>query len=133
MSFSSMADRNAIEAEMPWNERKLPHSVWSQLVKTTDSFGSRKAVTFQMFGGENDPAETLNWSELKDKVAQTANLFHDLDVGPTDVVAFLLPNSMETVLTYLGGAVAGIVNPINPLLDADQIGSILRKRMQRYW
>ena len=127
MSFSSMADRNAIEAEMPWSERNLPHSVWSQLVKTADSFGDRKAVTFQMFGGENDPAETLNWSELKNKVAQTANLFHDLGVGPNDVVAFLLPNSMETVLTYLGGAVAGIVNPINPLLDSDQIGSILKE------
>jgi fatty-acyl-CoA synthase/long-chain acyl-CoA synthetase len=43
------------------------------------------------------------------------------------VVAYVLPNSNETVLTLLGGAVAGIVNPINPLLDAEQIGAILRE------
>ena len=127
MTFASMADRDAIENEMTWDERVLPHSVWSQLTQTAGSFGDRNAVTFQMFGGANDPSETLTWSELQGKVAQTANLFRDLGVGSDDVVAFLLPNSMETVLTYLGGAVAGIVNPINPLLDADQIGSILKE------
>ena len=127
MAFASMADRNAIEDEMVWEDRDLPHSVWAQLSQTAAKHGSRKAVTFQMFAGDNDPAETLTWSELQGKVAQTANLFHELGVASDDVVAFLLPNSMETVLTYLGGAVAGIVNPINPLLDADQIGAILRE------
>ena len=127
MTFASMADRNAIENEMPWAERELPHSVWSQLSETAGKFGSRKAVTFQMFSGEKDPDETLTWSQLQGKVAQTANLFRELGVGSNDVVAFLLPNSMETVLTYLGGTVAGIVNPINPLLEADQIGAILKE------
>ena len=106
MTFASMADRDAIENEMTWDERVLPHSVWSQLTQTAGSFGDRDAVTFQMFGGANDPSETLTWSELQGKVAQTANLFRDLGVGSDDVVAFLLPNSMETVLTYLGGTVA---------------------------
>ncbi|MDB4122293.1 acyl-CoA synthetase [Octadecabacter sp.] len=127
MTFASMADRNAIENEMPWEERNLPHSVWAQLSQTAATHGARNAVTFQMFSGDNDPAETLTWSQLQGKVAQTANLFRELGVGSDDVVAFLLPNSMETVLTYLGGTVAGIVNPINPLLDADQIGSILKE------
>ena len=127
MTFASMADRNAIEEEMKWDDRKLPHSVWAQLSQTAAAHGSRKAVTFQMFSGDNDPAETLTWTELQGKVAQTANLFRELGVGSDDVVAFLLPNSMETVLTYLGGTVAGIVNPINPLLDADQIGAILKE------
>jgi len=122
-----MADRNAIESEMTWEARDVAHSVWAQLSRNADKFGSRNAVTFQMFSGDNDPCETLNWSELHGKVAQTANLFRELGVGTNDVVAFLLPNSMETVLTYLGGTVAGIVNPISPLLDADQIGSILRE------
>jgi len=127
MAFASMADRNAIEDEMTWEARDVPHSVWSQLVETAGRFGDRKAVTFQMFSGEKDPDETLTWSQLQGKVAQTANLFRDLGVQSDDVVAFLLPNSMETVLTYLGGAVAGIVNPINPLLESDQIGAILRE------
>jgi len=43
------------------------------------------------------------------------------------VVAFLLPNATETVLTYLGGSVAGIVNPINPLLEPEHIAGILKE------
>ena len=127
MTFASMADRNAIENEMTWEERDVAHSVWAQLGRNSVKYPDRDAVTFQMFSGENDPFETLSWSQLQGKVAQTANLFRELGVGSDDVVAFLLPNSMETVLTYLGGTVAGIVNPINPLLDADQIGAILKE------
>lgn len=127
MAFSSMADRNAIENEMTWDKRGVAHSVWEQLGRNAVKYPDRDAVTFQMFSGENDPFETLSWSELQGKVAQTANLFRELGVGSNDVVAFLLPNSMETVLTYLGGTVAGIVNPINPLLEAEQIGAILKE------
>ncbi len=42
-------------------------------------------------------------------------------------MAYLLPNATETVTTLLGGMVAGIVNPINPLLQAEQIAAILRE------
>ena len=48
-------------------------------------------------------------------------------MGEKDVVAFILPNAMETAVTLLGGAVAGIVNPINPLLEPEKISAILRE------
>ena len=54
-------------------------------------------------------------------------MFRVMGVGPKDVVAYILPNCTETVIALLGGAVAGIVAPINPLLEADQIASILRE------
>jgi len=80
-----------------------------------------------LLSGPKDPAETLTWRTLHQKTSQAANMFRGLGVGPKDVVAYVLPNSNETVLTLLGGAVAGIVNPINPLLDPEQIGAILRE------
>lgn len=126
-SYVSIEDRNAIQAEVPWEERDYPKTVWSRLSKTADEHGTRKAITFQITSGPNDAEETLTWDELRRKTAQTANLFRKLGVGPQDKVAYLLPNSNETVLTYLGGMVAGVVNPINPLLDAEQIGAILRE------
>ena len=43
------------------------------------------------------------------------------------MVAYVLPNCNETLVTLMGGAVAGIVNPINPLLEPEQIASILRE------
>ena len=38
-----------------------------------------------------------------------------------------LPNCTETLLTIFGGAIAGIINPINPLLEPEQIAAILRE------
>ena len=126
-NFTSMADRNAIEDAMTWNERGLPTTVYGLLSRTTETFGARNAVSFQILSGPTDKAETLTWSDLHGKVTQAANLFRSLGVGETDVVAYLLPNANETVITLLGGTVAGISNPINPLLDAEQIGAILRE------
>ena len=125
--YASIEARNAIEAEALWEERDQPKTVWQMLSRTADAHGSNKAISYQLTSGPTDPVETLTWDELRRKTAQTANFFRSLGVGPTDKVAYLLPNANETVLSYFGGMVAGIVNPINPLLDADQIASILRE------
>ena len=125
--YATLADRDRFEKEMPWDERERPATTWAMLSRTAARHGSRPAVTFQMFSGPTDKAETLTWKELSDRTAQVANLFRSLGIGETDVVAFVLPNCAETVLTYLGGQIAGIVNPINPLLDPAQIGAILRE------
>jgi fatty-acyl-CoA synthase len=127
MTYATRADRDAIQAESAWDARSLPKTTWAMLTATAAKHGARPAVSFQLLSDPAAPKETLSWAELQVKVAQTANLFRSLGVGEKDVVAYLLPNATETVLTYLGGQVAGIVNPINPLLEADQIGAILRE------
>lgn len=127
MDLSSREARDAIEQQMPWDQRALPPTVYQALQKTASEHGGRPAVTFQLLSGAKDPAETLTWSDMRAKTAQAANLFRSLGIGENDVVAYLLPNSNETVLTLLGGLTAGIVNPINPLLDVDQIAAILRE------
>jgi acyl-CoA synthetase (AMP-forming)/AMP-acid ligase II len=70
---------------------------------------------------------TLTWRELHARATQAANLFRSLGIGPDDVVAYLLPNANETVVAFLGGHTAGRVNPINPLLDTEQIAGILNE------
>ena len=127
MTFSGVEDRNAIEAEMSWEDRDMPKTMFSLLSRTAQKFPKHRAISYQLLSGPKDKAETLDWRTLKDRVAQAANLFRSLGVGPTDVVAYVLPNCNETVITLLGGAVAGIANPINPLLDPEQIGAILRE------
>ncbi|SFP77509.1 acyl-CoA synthetase [Tranquillimonas alkanivorans] len=127
MTYASLADRDAIQNEIPWEQRDVPRTMWEMLSRTADAHGTRPALTFQLFSGPTDPAETLNWNDLRAKSAQAANLFRSLGVGEKDVVAFLLPNCNETVLTYIGGSIAGIVNPINPLLDPEHIAGILRE------
>ncbi len=127
MTFAGLEDRNAIEAQMAWEDRALPKTLYQALSATASKFPNSKAISYQIFSGPKDKAETLTWSVLLEKAVQSANLFRALGVGEKDVVAYVLPNANETVMALLGGAIAGIVNPINPLLDAEQIGSILRE------
>ncbi len=127
MPFATAEDLKAIENEMPWSERDVAKTLYSMLSSTAQKFPNNNAVSYQIFSGPKDKAETLSWSDLHAQVTQTANMFRALGVGPTDVIAYILPNCNETLLTFLGGSVAGIVNPINPLLEPEQIGAILRE------
>lgn len=127
MTYATALDRDAIVQEMAWEDRDLPVTTYGMLTRTADAHGNRSALSYQLTSGPTDPNETLTWNELRDQVSQAANLFRSLGVGENDVVAYLLPNATETVVTYLGGQTAGIVNPINPLLEPEQIASILRE------
>ncbi|GKY88415.1 acyl-CoA synthetase [Sinisalibacter aestuarii] len=126
-SYLEAGDRDRIQSEKTWEERQNPATIYQLLKKTADAQGGAPAVSFQILSGPKDKAETLSWRALHDKSVQAANLFRSLGVGEQDVVAYILPNANETLVALLGGMVAGIVNPINPLLDADQIGAILRE------
>ena len=127
MTYASRQDVIAIQEEAPWEKRELPKTLYEMLRTTTVAFPRRPAVSYQLLSGPKDPAETLTWQQFHDLTCQAANLFRDLGVGEKDVVALIMPNSMETAIATVGGAIAGIVNPINPLLDPDQIASILRE------
>jgi fatty-acyl-CoA synthase/long-chain acyl-CoA synthetase len=127
MGFSSVEDVRAIEREAPWSQRDLPITLYDMLDKTANKMPDANAVSFQLMSGPNSKAETVSWSQLRAQVIQAANLFSRLGIGESDVVAFVLPNSMETVVALLGGAVAGIVSPINPLLSPEHIGGLLRE------
>ena len=125
--FATPADVALLEAEGPWDALDMPRTTHGRLTRVADRFGDRRAVTFQLTSGPNDPAETLTWSEVRDEVHRTANLLRALGIGETDTVAFVLPNSIETFVTLIAGSVAGVVCPVNPLLDAEHIASILNE------
>ncbi len=127
MKFTSLEQRNALEAESDWKGRNMPKTVFDALSLTAKKHGTRNAISFQLQSGPKDPAETLTWAELLEKTTQVANMLRGLGVQEDDVVAYMLPNATETVLTLLGGMTAGIVNPINPLLEVEQIGALLRE------
>ena len=127
MTFAGRADALRIQDEMPWQDRDMPVTLFGLLDRTATRFPSHDAISFQLLAGPEDKAETLTWTDLRARVCQAANLFRSLGIGETDVVALVLPNSNETVIATLGAAVAGIVNPINPLLEPTQIGAILRE------
>ena len=127
MKFGSLQDSLDMTNEMPWGARDVPTTVYEMLAGTAAKFPDRPAISDQLMSGATDKAETLSWSRFHDQVCQAANLFRSLGVGEGDVVALVLPNATETAVALMGGMTAGIVNPINPLLEPEQIGAILRE------
>ena len=127
MTFSSRQDALAIQNEMPWEARETPATLHEMLSATAQAFPDRPALSYQLTSGPADNAVTLTWRQFQEQCCQAANLFRSLRIGEQDVVALVLPNSVETATATIGGAIAGIVNPVNPLLEPEHIGAILRE------
>ena len=120
----SMADVRALEAG-PLERTVTARSTYEILRNAARSFGDRVALTF-LPSAEPD-ATPIRWSfaELLARVHQTANALHALGVGPQDAVAALLPGCLEYQLAHWGGAAAGIVQPLNPLLTLDKLAALM--------
>ena len=124
--YATLEEKIGIERSVKWEERDLPVTLYGSIARTARLYGERNAISFQLLSDPDSRSETLTWSELLEKVTQAANLFRSLGIERNDTVALLMPNCTETVVAQLGAMVAGIANPINPLLDSDQIAGILR-------
>ena len=125
-AIATIEDMRAFEAT-PFDAQVGAANVHQLLRATASAHGARPAVSFQLRSGPKDPATTLSWASLLAEVNRAANLFRSLGVGPRDTVAYLLPNAPETAVALLGGMTAGIVAPINPLLESEQIAALLRE------
>ncbi|MBQ0810034.1 acyl-CoA synthetase, partial [Roseovarius sp.] len=127
MAFMTRQDALDIQNEMPWAARERPQTIYQMLSQVAGRFPNRPAISYQLFSGATDKAQTLTWQQFHDQCCQAANLFRSLKLGEGDVVALVLPNCLETAVATIGGMIAGIVNPINPLLEPEQISAILRE------
>ena len=125
--IATLADKEAVEREMPWEQRLAARSLYEQLTTTASRFPDRPAISFQLRSGPRDKRLTLTWAETRAQVTQAANLFRRLGIGPADTVAYVLPNAVETAVVLLAGATAGVVAPVNPLLSVEHMAEILRE------
>ncbi|MEI4487571.1 acyl-CoA synthetase [Frigidibacter sp. MR17.14] len=127
MSFVGLEDRIRVEAEGAWEARATPRTIHRFLAAAARDHAARPAVSFQITSGPADRAETLTWAQLHAQVTRAANLLRRLGIGPADRVALVLPNATETAVALLGAMVAGVVCPINALLEPAQIAAILNE------
>ncbi len=120
----SLADIHRIEATplsqaMPWP------STYDLIRASAEAHAEQPALTFLQTGEPGGPATTWSYQSLLQGIHQTANLLHSLHLGPQDVVAILLPGGLAYHLALWGGEAAGIVQPLNPLLNEDKLLSLL--------
>jgi len=148
--FRNVGDIEAFE-NIPIDKRMGVFNTYDLIEKGAAINPDATAISFFLGGDSYDQPMQVTYRDLIANITRTANLFQDLGVGPHDVISYLLPNLPHTqtanlfqdlgvgphdVISYLlpnlphthyvlwGGEAAGIVNPINPLLEPSTIAEI---------
>lgn len=121
----TLKDIEAIE-QIPWQERLTARNTYD-MIRQGGAIDPDAPAIYNIFNGDTyQQSEILTYRQLIGRINQTANLLHHHGVQPTDVVAFMMPNYPVTHAILWGGQAAGIVYPINYLLEATQIVQLLK-------
>ncbi|MBU1444425.1 MAG: acyl-CoA synthetase [Gammaproteobacteria bacterium] len=120
----SMDDVRRLE-QTPLDQSLTVRSTYEIFCNAAASFGDKTALTFLRTGDPADEPIRWTYAELLAGIHQTANLLHRLGVGPTDAVAVLLPGCLDYHLALWGGAAAGSVQPLNPLLSDEKLVALM--------
>ena len=129
-TIEGIKDVEAIEA-VPFQDRMSDTNTLATIEKGAAINPESVAISFLMNGDTWDQPIEITYGDLIHKIHQCANMFHDLGIGPTDVVTYLLPNIPQTHYVLWGAEAAGIVNPINPMLEPSTIRDICRAAKTR--
>ena len=124
LNMRTAADVRA-QSAIPLASRYSDRSTCEVLQASAAAHANRPALTFLLQGTLDEELVVYSYRDLVARITQAANAFHRLGLGPTDVVAYLLPNLPQTHFTIWGGETAGRVAAINPLLEPSQILQIL--------
>lgn len=105
----------------------MPHAnVYEALNAAASLHPDRKALSFIVDADLGSPPRTWTYAELLADIRRTANLFRSLVPGEEPRIAMLLPAIPEAYLAVWGGETAGVVCPINFMLDAAHIAELVR-------
>jgi fatty-acyl-CoA synthase len=121
----SIKDIEAIE-QTPWQERLTTLNTYDLIRQGAAIDPDAPAIYFISDGNSYQQPEIMTYRQLVAGINQTANLLHDQGIGSTDVVSLLMPNYPVTHAILWGGQAAGIVYPINYLLEPGQIIELLK-------
>lgn len=121
--IKGLADVEEIE-RIPLEERFKTFTTYEMIRQGSSINPDAPSLSFILSGEHYDQPLEVSHGQFLTQMHRAANLFHDLGVGPGDVISFLLPNLPHTLYTFFGGEAAGIVNPINPLLEPSTIRDI---------
>ncbi len=119
----TLADIEAIE-KIPIQDRVTASSTYEMIARGAAIDPEAPALSFILSGDFYNQPMTVTYKDLLANITRAANLFTDLGIGPNDVVSYLLPNIPQTHYVLWGGEAAGVVNPINPLLEPRTIRDI---------
>lgn len=117
--------------QTPWRDHCPDISTYDAIERSARRYGDLPALQFLPTGSAEEAPHCVSYTELLERVTQTANLFHSLGVGPADIVSYVLPNFPETHEVIWGAETVGIVNAINPFLEPTTIRKLLSAAQSR--
>ena len=123
LRIATVADIEEYE-KVPIHERLTCFNTYDMIKQGAAINPEAPAISFFPSGEAYRSPSQITYSDFAAQITRTANLFHDLGVGPKDVITYLLPNLPHTHYVLWGGEAAGIVNPINPMLKPSTIREI---------
>jgi fatty-acyl-CoA synthase len=126
MSIATLSDVESLE-RVPVAQRLAAGSTLGLLRESAARHGDRIALRFMASAEPGAPVADLTYAAFLRRVVQAANFFRSLGAGEGDAVSSLLPLSTETFVAAFGAQCAAAANPINFLLEPEQIAAILRE------
>ena len=125
--FPLIRDRGDIEVieQTPWESLGLPESTLDVIADSARRMPDAIALRFVMTP-DDDSSHCYRYRDFLARTLQAANAFHALGIDRDTVVSFLLPSLPQTHFTLWGAEAAGVVNPINPMLEPEHIAGIMK-------
>ncbi len=110
--------------KIPLAERLIAQNTYQLIQHTAQTYPDKIAISYIASGIDYTQHGSISYQKFLQQIHQYANLFYALGIRSNDVISYLLPNLPQTHFVLWGAQVTGIVNPINPLLEADTIKCI---------
>ena len=123
-TIAHLADVEALE-RIPLQARDLPRSNYESIRGVAAELPDHPALHFVFDAAAYDKPFSYTYADLVGSITRTANMLNGLGLGHDEVVSIALPSLPQTYFAFLGGEVAGIANPINPLLEPETMAEIM--------
>lgn len=123
--IETLADIEEFE-KVPLDQRLSFFNTYDMLKNGASIDPEALAISFISSGEDYTSPLQLTYRQFMAQINKTANLLHDMNLGPQDVVSYLLPNLPQTHSILWGGEAVGIVNPINPMAEPATITELCR-------
>jgi fatty-acyl-CoA synthase len=121
----SLADVVAIE-RTPLEQRLAVASFSGRIALALAAHDQEETAIFYVADGDVErPAERISFAQLRRNIHRTAALLRAAGIGRSDAVAVLMPNMPQLYWAILGAMMAGIVFPINWMLEAPALLRLL--------
>lgn len=120
----TLADIQDIES-LPLAERRLPPTTYDVIRLTAERHPDAIAIEF-LAEPEAPGTRLISYRDLHAGIVQTANLLLSIGTHPTHAISLLLPNTPQSHFAIWAAQAVAVLQPINPLLQAPQIGEVLR-------